>query len=98
MVKLYTGPEAVDTKNVIIAGARHADCYETLHELAPFTSEWPKKNDKIIEGFVTNSPIVKFLDRHDAYLLARESRQLSASVVAMKEDKGEKELYSEDLY
>lgn len=97
-VQLYTGPETLDTKNVVIAGARHADCYNTLFELAPYLAASARNEDRIIEGFITNSPMFTFLDRQEAYLEARQSRQLSTSIIAMKEEKGEKELYSEDLY
>lgn len=97
-VQLYTGPELVDTKEVVIAGVRHADCYETLHELAPQLFKSAKAESHIVEGFVTNNPFNKFLNRREAYLEARVTRQIPISVIVMKEAKGEKELYSEDLY
>ena len=88
----------VNRQDVIIAGMRHSDCYETAFQLSPIETGLARDEDRIIEGFITDSPYTKFLDKTDAYLHARIVRQLSPRVVALKEEKGEKELYSEDLY
>ena len=88
----------VNRQDVIIAGMRHSDCYETAFQLSPIEAGLARDEDRIIEGFITDSPYIKFLNRTDAYLHARMIRQLAPRVVALKEEKGEKELYSEDLY
>lgn len=88
----------VNRKDIIIAGARHSDCYETAFQLSPIEASLARDEDRIIEGFITDSPYIKFLDKADAYMHARMIRQLPSRIVAMKEEKGEKELYSEDLY
>lgn len=74
--------------NVVFCGVRHANIYEMLCDL----------NYKIdaIEGFVDEEN--NFYDRSDAYNYALAHHQLPRTVVEWKEEKFERELYSEDLY
>ena len=83
--------------DIVIAGLRHSDCYETLYKLNPSLSLEAKKNGQIIEGFISNTSF-SFFNREDAYIEALMCGQLSASVKAQKNSAKEKTLYSEDLY
>ena len=49
-----------------------------------------------VEGFLDEKN--NFYDRHEAYNIAMTKGQLSATARQYKRDKGEKELFSEDLY
>lgn len=77
--------------NTIFSGVRHADIYEMLYNLG-------YKIDAInaIEGFVDEAN--NFYDCREAYAYALRHHQLPATVVEWKEEKFERELYSEDLY
>lgn len=77
--------------NAIFSGVRHSDIYEMLYNL-------DYKIDAInaIEGFVDEAN--NFYDRREAYAYALRHHQLPTTVVEWKEEKFERELYSEDLY
>lgn len=77
--------------NTIFSGVRHADIYEMLYNLG-------YKIDAInaIEGFVDEAN--NFYDHREAYAYALRHHQLPTTVVEWKEEKFERELYSEDLY
>ena len=79
-------------EKVIVHGLRHGDCYTTMTKM----NLHPKKDRTETEGFVDNHGI--FYNRLEAYHKAMAIRQLSASTIFHKEQCGENELYSEDLY
>ncbi|MBR2861586.1 MAG: hypothetical protein IKB86_07090 [Clostridia bacterium] len=80
------------TIQTIISGHRHANCWELMHVLElP-----PKSKRKEIEGFLDHKGA--FLNRRDAFKHALECGQLSDTVLTYKQEKMERELYSEDLY
>lgn len=73
-------------------GHRHPHCIEAKNgELSWNMSRKQIKQVKEIQGFVTNEG--KFVDRKEAYLIAKESNQILDS----SKTRG-LELYSEDLY
>ena len=78
---------------IIVPCIRHGDGILLIRQLG-FA---PKTSYKILEqGFVTHD--YKFLNRYEAYCYAIDCGQLSQTVRWHKEDNGETELYSEDLY
>ena len=77
--------------DTVIGCCRHGDGYSTLHDIKPELG----CND-VIEGFITNTG--EFLDRIDAYDHAKKCCQVSMTTWEYKHEKGEIELYSEDLY
>lgn len=84
-----------DDKELIICGARHPYCYETIHNIKRMLN---LKDTKVeyVDGFVDDFNI--FYDRKRAYEKAMEYHQLSTTTIVAKRDAGEYELYSEDLY
>lgn len=74
--------------NKVFCGVRHSDIYEMLHNLSYYGD--------FIEGFVDNDG--DFYSRKDAFYYALKHYQLSRTVIEWKEEKFERELYSEDLY
>jgi hypothetical protein len=77
----------------IICGRRHGNCFEILRDMK-FAAKTGYK--EIAQGFIDHEG--NFLDRYEAYIAARACGQLSRTVLWHKEDHGEAELYSEDLY
>ena len=78
---------------VIVPCIRHGDGILLIRQLG-FA---PKTKYKILkQGFVTHKG--EFLDRYESYEHAIDCGQLSQTVRWHKEDSGETELYSEDLY
>lgn len=78
------------SREIIVHGVRHADCYFIIKRLnihEPFTE---------VEGFCDDEG--KFYDRFEAFEYAINKHQMSKSTKWYKEDHGEKELFSEDLY
>lgn len=81
-----------DTRtDAVFGGIRHGDIYSAMHD-AGIT---PPK-DAAIEGFLDEKN--NFYNRYEAYNIAMTNGQLSATTRQHKRDKGERELYSEDLY
>ena len=81
-----------DTRtNVIFGGIRHGFIYSAMHDagIAP-------PHEKAIEGFLDEKG--NFYDRYEAYDIAMNNGQLSASTRQLKRERHETELYSEDLY
>lgn len=72
----------------VFSGVRHCYIYEMLYDLL-------YKIDAA-EGFVDEEN--KFYDRFEAYDYAVEHHQLLRTVLEWKNEKHERELYSEDLY
>ena len=72
----------------LFCGVRHNDIYEMLYNL-------DYKIDAI-EGFVDEEN--NFYDRFAAYDHVVEHHQLPRTVLEWKNEKHERELYSEDLY
>lgn len=84
--------EMNDTKEQIVVPCfRHGLGYEML-----FSMSMLNKGKVIKEGFITHSN--KFVDRNEAFVHAKFYGQLSQANRWYKEDHGETELYSEDLY
>lgn len=71
---------------IIVAGARHPDCYETIH--AHFGFSFFQSPD-IVEGFLDEMD--KFLDRYDAKYEALRCGQLS-------HDTSDRALHCEDIW
>ena len=82
--------------NIIICGLRHSDCYETLYCLNPDLSKKARKENLIIDGFITTEN--QFLDRAQAYQHALKCGQISSQLKHDKNERKENILYSEDLY
>lgn len=81
-----------DTRTgAIFGGIRHGYIYAAMHDvgIAP-----PRA--AAVEGFLDE--MNSFYDRHEAYIVAMNNGQMSATARQYKRDKGETELYSEDLY
>lgn len=81
-----------DTRTgAVFGGIRHGSIYSAMHD-AGITP--PRA--AAIEGFLDERGT--FYDRYEAYIVAMNNGQMSATTRQHKCDKGEKELYSEDLY
>ena len=81
-----------DTRTgAIFGGIRHGFIYSAMHDagIAP-------PHEKAIEGFPDDKG--NFYDRYEAYDIAMNNGQLSASTRQLKRERHETELYSEDLY
>lgn len=81
-----------DTRTgAVFGGIRHGYIYSAMHD-AGITPP----HEKAIEGFLDEKN--NFYDRYEAYDIAMTNGQISAAARQYKRDKGEKELFSEDLY
>ena len=81
-----------DTRTgAVFGGIRHGFIYSAMHD-AGITP--PREN--AIEGFLDEKN--NFYDRYEACEIAMTNGQLSATTRQHKRDKGEEELFSEDLY
>lgn len=76
---------------IVISGLRHGDCYYQA-KLANIATN----SENTVEGFVDN--IGNFFDRYKAFVHAISIGQLPITVRVYKDENGEKELYTEDLY
>ena len=76
----------------IIPCLRHCGGYSILKDLCPEK----KLHLGAVEGFVDHQG--NFLTREDAYEEARKCGQIPAELRRLKSDRGEKMLFSEDLY
>lgn len=85
-----------DEEPIIVAGLRHGDCYETLYKLNKELSSYARRKDLIIDGFLTS--VNTFVDRREAYFIAKQCGQISSQAQHDKTMRKEFELYSEDLY
>ena len=85
-----------DKDPIIVAGFRHGDCYETLYRLNRELSLYAKSKDLVTDGFLTSANT--FVDRREAYFIAKQCGQLSSQALHDKTARREFELYSEDLY
>lgn len=81
-------------KFLVMCGYRHRNCYEMIPQLDEQWRKIPRR--KVVEGFITHTG--EFLDRTEAYKYAVMNGQLSTSTIWYKNDHGDTELYSEDLY
>lgn len=75
----------------VFCGVHHEDIYSQLR-----AANHRIPHEKAIEGFVDSRN--NFYNRHEAFMWAMQIGQLSATIIQCKQEKGEKELYSEDLY
>ena len=81
-----------DTRTgAVFGGIRHGFIYSAMHD-AGITPP----HEKAIEGFLDEKG--NFYDRYEAYDIAMNNGQLSASTRQLKRERNETELYSEDLY
>lgn len=81
-----------DTRTgAVFGGIRHGYIYSAMHD-AGITPP----HEKAIEGFLDEKG--HFYERHVACAIAMSNGQLSATTRQQKRDRGESELYSEDLY
>ena len=81
-----------DTRTgAVFGGIRHGDIYSAMHD-AGITP--PRA--AAIEGFLDMRN--NFYDRHEAFIWAQQIGQLPDTVLYHKQQKGETELFSEDLY
>lgn len=81
-----------DTRTgAIFGGIRHGFIYSAMHDagIAP-------PHEAAIEGFLDEKN--NFYNRHEAFDIAMNNGQLSASTRQLKRERHETELYSEDLY
>lgn len=81
-----------DGKNIeaVIPGYRHGNCWELMATLGV-----PADRQEV-EGFLDHRG--NFLDRYAAFEHALQCGQLSDTTYTAKAEKGERQLYSEDLY
>ena len=79
-----------NTIKTVVPGLRHSNCHELMADLGV------PSNRNEIEGFIDNKG--NFLDRYDAFCHALECGQLSDTVRVYKAERGERQLFSEDLY
>lgn len=81
-----------DTRtSAVFGGIRHGNIYSAMHD-AGITPP----REAAIEGFLDEKN--NFYNRYEAYNIAMTNGQLSATTRQLKRDRGEKELFSEDLY
>lgn len=81
-----------DTRTgAVFGGIRHGDIYSAMHD-AGITPP----REKAIEGFLDMRN--NFYDRREAFMWAQQIGQLPDTVLYHKQQKGETELFSEDLY
>lgn len=74
----------------VVPGYRHGNCWELMATLGV-----PADREEV-EGFLNHKG--EFLDRYDAFDHALQCGQLSDTTRTTKAEKGERQLYSEDLY
>ena len=74
----------------VVPGYRHENCWELLSVFDAPT------NRQEIEGFLNHHG--EFLDRYNAFTHALQCGQLSDTTRAVKAERKEQQLYSEDLY
>lgn len=87
-VPFERGGRPVET---VIHGLRHANCWELMADMGIQANR-----TEVVEGFIDSQN--RFLDRYDAFNHALICGQLPATVRACKAERGERQLYSEDLY
>lgn len=75
----------------VIGCCRHGDGYSALHDFDPFIGI-----SEVEEGFLDDKG--EFLTREEAFEHAFKIGQLSMTTYQTKHEKGETELYSEDLW
>ena len=81
-----------DTRtDVVFGGIRHGSIYCAMRD-AGITPP----HEFAIEGFLDSNG--DFYDRNEAFNIAMNNGQLSASTRQLKRERHETELYSEDLY
>lgn len=78
------------TIETVVSGLRHGNCQDLMSDLSVPLHRQEE------DGFITHSGA--FLDRYDAYEHALLCGQISDTTKAHKESKGERQLYSEDIY
>ena len=74
----------------VVPGLRHSDCYDLMYSLCV-----PMPREET-DGFIDHEG--NFLDRYDAFEHAILCGQLSDTTRVVKRERGERQLFSEDLY
>lgn len=82
--------QAGQNVQAVIAGHRHGSCWELINIFGVPASR------QETEGFLNHQG--EFLDRYDAFEHALQCGQLSDTTLTAKAERGERQLYSEDLY
>ena len=90
-IKLKCIHSEQEDDELIVCGLRHGNCLEVINE---FKTKVGFSHQT--QGFIDDKG--NFLNRYEAYLHACQCGQLSKTTRLYKEEKGETELYSEDLY
>lgn len=81
-----------DTRTgAVFGGIRHGFIYSAMRD-AGITPP----HEKAIEGFLDEKS--NFYNRYEAYDIAMNNGQMSATARQLKRERNEKELFSEDLY
>ena len=86
-IKFARNNQTIET---VITGLRHANCHDLMADLAV-----PLQRQEE-DGFITHTG--EFLDRYQAFDHALMCGQISDTVREHKSDKGERQLFSEDIY
>ena len=81
-----------DTRTgAVFGGIRHGNIYSAMHDAGIIPPR-----EAAIEGFLDEKN--NFYNRYVACEIAMANGQLSATARQLKRDRGERELFSEDLY
>jgi hypothetical protein len=84
-------PKNIDI-GFVICGRRHPDCYGVLEVFMSLDEFFSQNKIEEIQGFLTSEN--KFLNRQDAYVVAKKCGQ----IIGSEDDKHTSCLISEDLY
>lgn len=83
----------INGKEIVIPCLRHMNAFQMLKDIGLKPHEDYREK---VEGFIDHLGI--FMDRKEAFRYALQTGQLSPSTIWYKHDRGQEELYSEDLY
>ena len=78
------------TVEAVVPGLRHGDCHDLMYSLSV-----PMQREET-DGFIDHKG--NFLNRYDAFEHAMLCGQLSDTTRVTKRERGERQLFSEDLY
>jgi len=94
LISPLTGRPYPCDDGIVIAGLRHANCYETIRDLKMPHNGYD--HELTVEGFINHRG--DFLTREEAFEHALVCGQLPAQIRGDKGQVGEHQLFSEDLY
>lgn len=83
----------INDREIVIPCLRHGHAFQMLEALGLKPHEDYQEK---AQGFIDHLGI--FMDRKDAFKYALHTGQLSKATIWYKQDRGQEELYSEDLY